>query len=353
MSTNSLDNQSRGKIFCLACPEQKGKSPIAKFADCIQCTGCLNSWVHGGCKGRIGKIYEDGSFKRCCPKVTLEESQVEGIQRNLMSSFAKMLEKHSADMEKVIDSKVSGLVTTEQLENCREDFASRLESMETKYVTQEQLEVAIAGVSQSSCSSCGPTLDSLDSLVNDERLMCEHRDREKNSRNIIIHNLPETCEREEKNVILKLLTDCPYTVDTVNLYRLGKDKVEGRIRPVKVVFSSKQIVDWTLVHKKALTNGTRFVIKRDLTKRQREMWRKLNQQITDFKTQGIDKKIKYINNVPTLVDLDLPRSLTRDLGKRTTKRKNREEEKENQNNNKVRKTVEDGKNGKEVEENQM
>lgn len=150
-----------------------------------------------------------------------------------------------------------------------------------------------------------------------EEVIAEINERKRRKNNLVIFNIPESNQQQspdiilndEKKEVLSILNTVipPYDKQHIKLSRLGSF-VEGRTRPIKVALCDVQAVHNAIKNVKALktSRGHKNIrISFDRTPRQLQYYKKVRQQLSDRINSGDNNcKIKYVNDVPTIVPLN-------------------------------------------------
>lgn len=154
--------------------------------------------------------------------------------------------------------------------------------------------------------------------VTHEDIISEIEDRAKRSRNIILHNLPESKSRDvalKQSYDKKLVRDITEKIDVVHvievesikLYRIGKPK-DGKARPLKVILKSVEEVKIFIekfsgdLVKEINPAFSTVGITRDRTERERLHLNKLREELDTRTTEGeTNLSIKYRNGVPVIL----------------------------------------------------
>lgn len=138
----------------------------------------------------------------------------------------------------------------------------------------------------------------------------EMMEREKRSTNILLFGLKESDKpnKEERikseNIIVKdVLKQINVEVSDseFKIHRLGKHDPE-KVRPIKVIFSTKTLAIEALRKKHKLDNTSGMYIKSDQTHLQRKFLASLVAELKRRNEEGeTDIKIKYINSIPKII----------------------------------------------------
>lgn len=151
--------------------------------------------------------------------------------------------------------------------------------------------------------------ESLPKQVLFEPTISEMQERERRSVNVLVFGVNESdltnkeeCQRHDKekakDIILKVKNDVQ--MDSVKCTRLGAPS-EGKIRPLKLTFSTKEEA-LQIVRLKSKLNVTGVYIKYDQTPSQREYLKKIIQELEQRKQNGEENvRIKYVNGIPTII----------------------------------------------------
>lgn len=136
----------------------------------------------------------------------------------------------------------------------------------------------------------------------------EIEERQNRSSNIIIRNIQEFTggnhlarAQHDTNAVREILNTLNMEVEVKKTFRLGK-YFAGKNRPMKVILSGKEMVLRVLKNRdKVSVPG--LIIHSDNTKMQRDYYRSVKQKFNDLLATGRSNvKIKYVRNVPTIVD---------------------------------------------------
>ena len=155
-----------------------------------------------------------------------------------------------------------------------------------------------------------------------ELTITEIQEREKRAANLIIFGLEEN-QNQTLNIeelmaneltkvkdLLKKVNDS-IDMENVKIHRLGRFS-EEKIRPVKVVFPSRERALDILRHKAKLNgNGNSCYIKNDQTPAQRSYLKHILSKLEERKSSGEeDLTIKYIRGIPSIVKQQKPKNPT-------------------------------------------
>lgn len=151
-------------------------------------------------------------------------------------------------------------------------------------------------------------IDTKSNQISAEHIISEINERRKRAKNIIILNVKEPNNKDVQNRIQsdidetkKILNDTDLDVNNFKYIRLGKFSRE-KVRPIKVIFNNEHSALHVIKNKRNINNENLRVFA-DQTKLQREYFFKVKQELHNFIAAGDNNKtIKYINNIPTIVD---------------------------------------------------
>lgn len=137
----------------------------------------------------------------------------------------------------------------------------------------------------------------------------EINERQIRSSNIIVGNVQESSlnnhharAKEDTENIKKILGNLSEEVTIKKTFRLGKF-TNGKNRLIKVILSNSDEALKVLKNKKRI-NAPGILIFGDQTKMQKDQYLSVKSKLADLTRQGIsNKKIQYINNIPTIVDV--------------------------------------------------
>lgn len=144
--------------------------------------------------------------------------------------------------------------------------------------------------------------------LNSEQVISEFCERQKRASNIIMLNVKEPSQNtrsdrtaEDKKSVQEILKNIEVDTSNVSVFRLGKYN-QSKNRPIKVAFSNHQEALKVLKNKKVITVPSIRIFS-DQTKMQREYYLNVKKQLQDLKDRGENKTIRYIHNIPTIVDI--------------------------------------------------
>lgn len=144
--------------------------------------------------------------------------------------------------------------------------------------------------------------------INLETIINEIRERDKRSCNIIVENVKESDKtnkseryKDDNRTILNILEDIKINVGEIKTFRLGTFS-ENKPRATKVIFENKKTAI-NILKNRNLVKIPGIRIYSDKTKIERDYFNKIKTELEHFKNNGdIDKTIKYINNIPTIIN---------------------------------------------------
>ena len=138
-----------------------------------------------------------------------------------------------------------------------------------------------------------------------EKEIQEKIERHAKKPNLIMYGIKENEEKDERKSIEKdeeklarIFQSMDLTEEPVEFFRLGKDKTKGKERPMLVKMKTERLCHKILRQSKMLKNSTeeeinRVTIGRDLTLRQREINKKLGEDLKRRRNEGeTDIKIR-------------------------------------------------------------
>lgn len=144
----------------------------------------------------------------------------------------------------------------------------------------------------------------------DENIMMELIERQKREKNIIIANLkesqassPDQRRDEDQKQVKEILTRFNINVSNIIAFRIGKI-VANKNRLVKVIMDNKYDAITVLKKSRLERISTQSIrIFSDQTKKQKDYYTSVKNKLQELIENGDDSKtIKYINNIPTLVN---------------------------------------------------
>lgn len=150
-------------------------------------------------------------------------------------------------------------------------------------------------------------MDEKEMVMNNEKMVTEIFERQKRASNVMMSNVKEQmgqthAERnsKDKDVVKDVLKDIDVDMSNVSVFRVGKFNPE-KSRLLKIVFPNSSDALNILKNKK-LIKAEGVKIFSDQTKMQRAYFLSLKEKLKSINENGGNKTIKYINNLPTIVD---------------------------------------------------
>lgn len=147
-------------------------------------------------------------------------------------------------------------------------------------------------------------------IANNEKMMNEVFERQKRAANVMMANTKELqgttrAERNlrDKNIVKDILSEIDVDMSNVSVFRVGKYNPEKN-RLLKIIFPSANDAMNVLKNKK-LIKAEGVKVFSDQTKMQRDYFLSLKEKLKSINESGGNKTIKYIHNVPTIVDSKL------------------------------------------------
>lgn len=146
--------------------------------------------------------------------------------------------------------------------------------------------------------------------VDMEDLIAEVEDRRHRERNVVFYNVDESETSDEDVTKLDSIFELmglsgDYQACNVRIFRLGSAKVQGKVRPLKVVLRSVDDVISVLRKSsrlKGFTGEKKIFISRDLSKRQVHMKNKILREYRLRKSNGENVKLQYVNGLPKIAE---------------------------------------------------
>lgn len=158
--------------------------------------------------------------------------------------------------------------------------------------------------------SAPPIQDKVDTYTIDD-VMHEVEERRSKEGNFVLFNLKESDSDVHDNdrvmdILNHLEVGAGVATQSMKIYRMGRSRVEGRNRPVKVVLGSVEGVRGILRKSAKLKTYTRdgsskVFLSRDLTVRQIDAKRKVIAEYHRRKDNGEEVYLKYSDGVPKIV----------------------------------------------------
>lgn len=150
--------------------------------------------------------------------------------------------------------------------------------------------------------------ENMDNKTDINVIIQEIYERQNRASNVIICNIQESSERNQlerakedtvnvKNILGKLTEE----VTIKKTFRLGKFN-SNKIRPIKVVLGNSEEA-LTILRNKNRIMVPGVIIFGDQTKIQKEYYQSVKNKLNELIANGeVNKKIRYVNNIPVIVD---------------------------------------------------
>lgn len=184
----------------------------------------------------------------------------------------------------------------------KSDFDSELESAkESARKLKEEVE-GLRAAARGGSSSKG-------SLSPVEPAVQEMLERGARASNLLLFGMKESEGRNreerskhEKEAVRRVIGGISegFNVESVKIFRLGKYS-EGKLRPIKVSFSTREEAIRVLRQKSKLSGTDSVYIKADMTLAQRQYLKQLLAELEERRKQEHDLVLRYINGVPKIV----------------------------------------------------
>lgn len=249
--------------------------PLLNVTDCSKCKK---------------EIEEETSFTchKCCLLVH-STTNCSGLSRAEIALLKSKKKKHLFICDNCADS----LASTNSLHQLIQTLKDEIQDLKSKIST---------------------THTSNDSSVNVESFIMEYNDREVRKKNLIIHGITESPSRssderhshdiDSTKTLIKKIN--PNLNNEIHVIRLGEQRTDKSIRPVKVILSNADDALKVLKGKRRhdvfnYLKESKINISPDLTIMQRQHMRDLKAQLETRKANGELITIKYRNGSPTIV----------------------------------------------------
>lgn len=240
-------------------------------------------------------------FKTQLPIITSQIQQLQSDNSNLTGSVEE-LQVLRVRMEKIevqIRNVDENIIQTSQ---SYADVLKRQNETETLKSNLSKLEVAVNNIKSQE--------DLPGRRANIEPTIEELKERDKRACNVLFFGVAESdmldknerirCESENiKNLIASI--DINVQTDQIKVLRLGRYQPE-KIRPVKVIFESKETALRVLKRRTNLDRSRAVYIKSDQTPMQRKYLKDLIRELESRTEKGeTDLRIKYLNSMPKII----------------------------------------------------
>ena len=218
-----------------------------------------------------------------------EDQQLTGVTLQQISSMlASEIQRQNQGIFNRIDSLASQIAVVDNRVQPIAELAERVDNIDSRVAALESRQQA------------APPLPNIDNIA------AEIRDRLQRSQNIIIYGVlenigaPHTTDLES---VTSLLTRVPgINLTNIVARRLGKPKADGTPRPLLVTLVSASEVQRILRNRHVLPRPVS--VSTDKTQAERAHLKGLIEQVAAHNAANPNdqKKIKYVNGVPTIVD---------------------------------------------------
>lgn len=203
------------------------------------------------------------------------------------------------------------------ISDCNAVISGHTDILNTHEIRIDGLETKVRDI-QEGVSNVQETLIKFQRVKDDissaDSIVSEITEREAKKRNLMVFNMPESRDatadgrrQDDEHFIRQLFAsiglDQQVLQAPMKIDRLGR-KLEGKIRPVKIVFTSGSLVDTITRHAARLRDLQQYkgiILSRDRTPAQQAQYRSLRQQLHDRTAAGErDLKLVHVNGIPKI-----------------------------------------------------
>lgn len=284
---------------CLYC---NGNAIVANGVQCMKCNGLYHKRCAQRCLTDVKGIYS-----KCCG------------DDNSQFSSCESLSSVSPNKNKTIDdSQVNEISEAEEIELAQAE-AGLDDTLKPLWKLMQSRFLKIDGGLGNVSSTLNTTVKRVDRIdkrvkaLEDSVLQApedvyrEVKERMMREKNFIIFNADDGKDAATNDLpsLMKILIDSglkiPFAMDDVKVKRLGKEFVEGKQRPLKVMLRSADHVQWVFANKKKI-HGGKLILAADQTKAQQDLYNKVKKELIERTNKGeANLVIKYSNGVPSIV----------------------------------------------------
>lgn len=286
------------KDICVRCVKK-----VLDTDEGIQCDGVCCRWFHRSCvgvpKSEYNKLAANTQNKWYCLRVDCSSKSPILDLMDVLNSLVAKVDTLSAKVDKLDEVPEDTKVIKAEVRSIQD----KLSVIEPRVESLDQRVSAIENASK----GVEPKIDNLIGEVNERNLR---------KKNIIIYNAPEsvstnldTVKSYDNGLVTSIVSSADNTLDTgkVKFFRLGPKKA-GRIRPIKVIFTSEEI-KLSVINKfdsKSASSVNPLLkdvkLSWDRTPLELEALDRLRSELDSRTANGEkDLTIKYKNGVPTII----------------------------------------------------
>lgn len=145
-------------------------------------------------------------------------------------------------------------------------------------------------------------------MLRNESIIQELHERQIRASNVIMLNVSESKKdnqqarsEEDTTRVQEIIENTGVSVSNLKTYRLGR-YIEGKMRPIKIILPDQFKAIEILKNRNKVKNIPIFS---DKTKMQQNHYKQLKEKLNEINKNGGNKIIKYIKNMPTIVDKSL------------------------------------------------
>lgn len=292
----------------LWCVNPACKKPIIPDNKFIQCSKCKQRY-HENCANVIG-VFQDGSIKNCigCKNNRMSGNRLSGNASQ--NSNPKSIEELWLKIDNLLTQNTS--ILTDKIDNIETSLANQIkqandniqqlsDNFQNSLSRIDSLETEVEEISKKIQNAEQVKLQ--DSIEANETMLLEFKDRQNREKNIILHNMQESDNTDEDiDKVKEILKECPFDIAKLKVFRLGKNIIPNKIRPIKVIFENTETALWCKINKNSFCIND-LDCKSDLTNQQRDYFKLVYKEFERRKNDcnENDISVKLINGKLTIV----------------------------------------------------
>lgn len=264
-------------VKCYVCRNKPGRIQVKSAISCNKC----QTLFHKSCAEGVS-LNKRNYINPCCSKLD-QRNHAKSSQNNPSNDQECSLDDEAEDLDpklKQLWSLISRKIDSLSLN-------TRVDTIEERI-----------GIIEETISSNN------DNIANE---VAERLNREKN---IIIFNFQDSRDASKSDPIKikNLFDECqvavPFEYVSLKCYRLGKNFIQGKVRPLKIIFNSPEDVNWIFRNKRNISKEKLF-IQSDLTPMQQEFHKTIRSELKRRIENGEkDLYIGYRNKIPHIFSKD-------------------------------------------------
>lgn len=203
----------------------------------------------------------------------------------------------------ISEIRVTNTQKSDELENQIRMITEEVKSLKTSFLTSlDDIKKDLSIIKNTTSAPTKEKYCGYSAAVIHGNVVHEVSERQKRSCNLMVFNMPQTSENEDRSRaedMLRGLVGSP--VNIVSLARLGKRNKNGH-QSLRLTLGSPEVVRLVLGKKRELNKGPGIFLEADLTAEQRAEVNNLKNELKLRRGNGErDLILKYVNGVPKLI----------------------------------------------------